>query len=153
MHYPATLAPHADGSGRWDVTFADLPGCVTQGKDFDDALRMAAEALSLHLGGMLADGDPIPAPSTLEEARAKDEALAQAEGVALEPGTLWQHIYCEPLKPWQIRKEPVKLSISLRPGIVEQLDAIAQEFGLTRSGAIAVAARDYAERLRAGNAR
>lgn len=153
MYYPATLDPHTDGSGRWDVTFADLPGCVTQGEDFDDALRMAAEALSLHLGGMLADGDPIPEPSTLEEARAKDEAWAAEDGYSLEPGTLWQYVHFEPLKPWQIRKEPVRISVSLRPLVVEQLDAIATELGLTRSGAIAVAARDYAERLRAGHAR
>ena len=29
MYYVATLDPHDDGSGRYDVTFADLPGCVT----------------------------------------------------------------------------------------------------------------------------
>lgn len=52
-----------------------------------------------------------------------------------------------------MRGEPVRLSISLRPAILEQLDAIARELGLTRSGAIAVAARDYAERLRADTAR
>ncbi len=152
MHYPATFIPH-EGSAAIDVCFCDLPGCVTQGKDFDDALRMAVEALSLHLGGMLADGDPIPEPSTLEEARAKDEAWAREDGNELTPGMFWQHIYFEPLKPWQIRNEPVRLSISLRPAILEQLDAIAEELGLTRSGAIAVAARDYAERLAAGRAR
>lgn len=152
MHYPATFIPH-EGSTILDVCFADLPGCVTQGEDFDDALRMAAEALSLHVGGMLADGDPIPAPSTLEEARAKDEAWAREDDEPLPQGTFWQHIYFEPLKPWQIRKEPVRISVSLRPLVVEQLDAIATELGLTRSGAIAVAARDYAERLRAGHAR
>lgn len=152
MHYPATFIPH-EGSSILDVCFADLPGCVTQGEDFDDALRMAAEALSLHVGGMLADGDPIPVPSTLEEARAKDEAWAQEDDEPLPPGTFWQHIYFEPLKSWQIRKEPVKISVSLRPLVVEQLDAIATELGLTRSGAIAVAAHEYAERLRAGHAR
>lgn len=33
MYYVATLDPHDDGSGRYDVTFADLPGCVTQGTE------------------------------------------------------------------------------------------------------------------------
>lgn len=152
MHYPATFIPH-EGSAVLDVCFADLPGCVTQGKDFDDALRMAAEALSLHLGGMLADGDPIPEPSTLEQARARDEAWAREDGAPLPEGTFWHHVYFEPLNPRQVRKEPIRLSVSLRPAAIEQLDAIAAELGLTRSGAIAVAARDYAERLRAGHAR
>lgn len=26
MYYPATFTPHTDGTGRYDVTFADLPG-------------------------------------------------------------------------------------------------------------------------------
>ena len=59
MYYVATLDPHDDGSGRYDVTFADLPGCVTQGTDLEDALRMAQEAVSLHVAGMIADGEPM----------------------------------------------------------------------------------------------
>ena len=55
MYYVATLDPHDDGSGRYDVTFADLPGCVTQGTDLEDALRMAQEAVSLHVAGMIAE--------------------------------------------------------------------------------------------------
>ena len=48
------------------VTFPDLPGCVTFGKDEDEAIRMAREALALHLYGMEQDNDEIPVPSELK---------------------------------------------------------------------------------------
>ncbi|NLJ08973.1 MAG: type II toxin-antitoxin system HicB family antitoxin [Treponema sp.] len=50
-------------SGDYSVDFPDLPGCVSAGKSLEEALVMAREALSLHLYGMVEDGDEIPAPS------------------------------------------------------------------------------------------
>lgn len=60
------------------VTFPDLPGCVTFGSDEDEAIRMAREAISLHLYGMEQDGEEIPAPSTLKQL-AKNETLEANE--------------------------------------------------------------------------
>jgi predicted RNase H-like HicB family nuclease len=48
------------------VSFPDFPGCITAGKTRKEACRMAVEALSLHIEGMLEDGEPIPEPSTLD---------------------------------------------------------------------------------------
>jgi metal-responsive CopG/Arc/MetJ family transcriptional regulator len=45
------------------------------------------------------------------------------------------------------KAEPMRLSISLKPALVEQVDAAAQELGLTRSGVIALATREYIKRL------
>jgi predicted RNase H-like HicB family nuclease len=42
------------------VYFPDVPGCVSYGDDFDHALKMAQEALSLHIYGMEKDGEPLP---------------------------------------------------------------------------------------------
>jgi len=42
------------------VYFPDVPGCVSCGDDFDHALKMAKEALSLHIFGMEKDGEPLP---------------------------------------------------------------------------------------------
>lgn len=50
-------------SGGYSVDFPDLPGCVSAGADLKDAFVMAREALSLHLYGMLDDGEEIPEPS------------------------------------------------------------------------------------------
>ena len=49
--------------GGYSVYFPDLPGCVSGGSDFENSLRNAVEALSLHIYGMEKDGDPIPTPS------------------------------------------------------------------------------------------
>jgi predicted RNase H-like HicB family nuclease len=42
------------------VYFPDVPGCISCGDNFDHALRMAKEALGLHIYGMEKDGDPLP---------------------------------------------------------------------------------------------
>ena len=42
------------------VYFPDVAGCVTCGDNFDHALRMAKEALSLHIYGMEKDGEVLP---------------------------------------------------------------------------------------------
>ena len=64
------------------VTFPDLPGCITFGKDEEEAVKMAKEALSLHLYGMEQDNDDIPAPSTMKQL-AKDEQLEENESFCL----------------------------------------------------------------------
>ena len=42
------------------VYFPDVPGCVSCGENFDHALQMAKEALSLHIYGMEKDGETLP---------------------------------------------------------------------------------------------
>ncbi len=59
--YPAMFHFEDEGVG---VAFPDLPGCYTNGKTAEEALRMAKDALGLHLYGMEQDGDPIPEPSS-----------------------------------------------------------------------------------------
>lgn len=49
------------------VTFPDLPGCATSGKDEAEALNMAKEALGGHLWCMEEDDDDIPIPSPLPD--------------------------------------------------------------------------------------
>ena len=46
--------------GGYSVRFPQLDGCFTQGDTFQDALRMAQDAMSLHLYGMEQDGEEIP---------------------------------------------------------------------------------------------
>lgn len=61
--YPAIFHTAPDGIS---VSFPDLPGALTCGYDPEEALRMAAECLALHLHGMLRDGDEIPVPTPAE---------------------------------------------------------------------------------------
>ena len=55
---------HQDRPGRsCGVTVPDLPGCFSAGDTLADALQNAAEAIALHVEGMLTDGEPVPPPS------------------------------------------------------------------------------------------
>ncbi|MFH1017126.1 MAG: type II toxin-antitoxin system HicB family antitoxin [Pseudomonadota bacterium] len=54
--YPAIF--HRQKHGFW-VEFPDLPGCLTEGRSFEDARRMAKEALSGVLGVRLEYDEPI----------------------------------------------------------------------------------------------
>jgi predicted RNase H-like HicB family nuclease len=51
------------------VVFPDFDGCVSVGKDLNDAINMAQEALELHVKGMREDGEELPEPKTLKEVR------------------------------------------------------------------------------------
>jgi predicted RNase H-like HicB family nuclease len=55
--YFAVFEPTATG---YSVYFPDLPGCITVGKDMEQASKMAKEALGLHLWGMEKDNEVIP---------------------------------------------------------------------------------------------
>ncbi|MDR1241877.1 MAG: type II toxin-antitoxin system HicB family antitoxin [Deltaproteobacteria bacterium] len=146
-HYPACLIPYRDGSGQYGVVFPDLPGCVSVGNNLAHALAMAQEAMGLHLSGMLADNDVLPIPSTPEGAQAQMEAEAQEDNEPLPEGTLYQYILVDLAKPAK-KIPPVHLSISLKPNILADIDVMADELGLTRSGVIAAGMRDYISRMR-----
>lgn len=57
---------HKDPESDYGVSFPDFPGCVTAGISIDEARELASEALSMHIRGMLEDGDKIPEPSSFE---------------------------------------------------------------------------------------
>lgn len=49
----------------YTVSFPDLPGCITEGDDFEEAAVNAKEALELHLYGMEEEGIEFPIPSPI----------------------------------------------------------------------------------------
>ena len=49
------------------IEFPNLPGCLPCADDLQEAFRNAKEALHLHLRGMIADEEKIPAPSRLDK--------------------------------------------------------------------------------------
>jgi len=74
--YPAIFEPNE--LGGYTVTFPDLPGCITEGDTLDEALKMAAEAMALHLYGLEEDGAEIPAPSNPAEVKIPEDASPSA---------------------------------------------------------------------------
>jgi predicted RNase H-like HicB family nuclease len=56
-----------DNDTSYGVSFPDVPGCISAGDTFEEAIDNAAVALAGHLAIMEADGDPIPRARSLEE--------------------------------------------------------------------------------------
>ena len=79
---------------------------------------MAAEALDLHIAGMIEDGEIVPDPSTLD-ALANDPNMkgAVAVLVSVEPAI----------------EKTVRINITARKSQLEAIDQLAVKAGLTRS--------------------
>src|SRR3954466_650760 len=58
---------HKDKDSSYSVSFPDVPGCISAGDTFEEAIDNASQALAGHLAVMEADGDPIPHARRLEE--------------------------------------------------------------------------------------
>lgn len=61
LRYPVMLVP--DDNGTLLVTCPDLPEVTTFGRDSEEALVHAADAVATALKGRIAAREPIPAPS------------------------------------------------------------------------------------------
>lgn len=126
-----------DSGDTVSVAFPDLPGCISQGDNIQDAANMGREALSLHVEGMLRDGEALPEPSEL--GAPLPDWLAEditAEGAS----------YRETLLPVEVERKPMRLTISLPADLVASVDRAAERHGFTRSGYLAQAARDKMQR-------
>jgi predicted RNase H-like HicB family nuclease len=60
---------HKDDGTSYGVSFPDVPGCISAGDTFEEAVANAAEALAGHFALMKADGDAIPQPRSYEQLR------------------------------------------------------------------------------------
>lgn len=77
LFYPAIFHKAEEG-GFW-VSFPDIPECLTQGDDMDEAYEMAADALGLALTTMKENKEKIPKASTPESVEIKDGFLVIIE--------------------------------------------------------------------------
>ena len=123
-HYIALI--HKEPDSDFGVMFPDMPGCVSAGKTFVEAVHMGTEALAAHAEGLRRDGDPVPPPRTLEEIRAAGEDwIDWANAVA----------YAIPLLPPQARS--VRVNITIDERLLAEIDAVTGN----RSAFLADAAR------------
>jgi predicted RNase H-like HicB family nuclease len=58
---------HKDTGTSYGVSFPDVPGCISAGDTFEEAIDNASQALAGHLAVMEAEGDPVPHARSLEE--------------------------------------------------------------------------------------
>jgi predicted RNase H-like HicB family nuclease len=118
MDYIAYL--HKDKDSDYGVSFPDFPGCITAGRTLEEARRMAAEALALHIQGMVEDGIPVPEPSKLDDLE-NDPDLRQ--GVAA-------------LVTAELPSKRIRVNITALESQIAEIDRLAEKAGLTRSGYI-----------------
>ncbi len=52
------------GPTSWGAYVPDLPGCVDVGSGRQEVEALIRGAVAMHVEGMRADGEPIPAPGT-----------------------------------------------------------------------------------------
>ena len=123
MDYIAYL--HKDRNSDFGVSYPDFPGCIAAAKTLDEAHRLAAEALALHIAGMVEDGEAIPKPSTLDELA--DDPAGEGAVAFL--------VHVEPE-----RGRTVRINITAREKQVEAIDRLAGEAGMTRSAYMVQAA-------------
>jgi len=119
---------HKEAKSDFGVSFPDLPGCITAGKNIDEAKDMAQEALTLHIQGMLEDGEQLPVPSRLEEIMGDpDYANAVAYLVVSVPDA----------KP-----RTVRVNVTVPEMTLKQIDAAAKKQGMSRSSFLVHAAQN-----------
>jgi len=110
-------------TGTCGVIFPDLPGCTSAGNDFDEAFRMAHEALSLY-----AEDNPVmPEPRSLERIQAEWEDWSD-----------WQthyRFYVTKIALYPLRVKTKKFNISLDERLVRRIDRVTNN----RSSFIAAA--------------
>lgn len=64
--YPAVFEPEGE---NYNVSFPDLPGCLTFGEGYEGALSAAEEALRGHLYCLEEDEETVPEPSNPADVR------------------------------------------------------------------------------------
>jgi len=119
---------HKDPKSDFGVSFPDFPGCITAGSSIDEAKDMAHDALSLHIKGMMEDGENIPTPSKLEDIM-DDPDYIDAAAILI--------VSVAEAKPRSIR-----VNITVPEDMLRKIDTIAKKRGMSRSSFLVHAAQN-----------
>lgn len=109
----------------YSAFFPDLPGCVTAAESMLELPASAREALSLHLTGMIEDGEVPPEPTAIESVRS-DPDVKEAGRILVDV---------------EVEDAPVRVNISVGAQFLKRVDVAAEARGMTRSGFLVEAAR------------
>jgi predicted RNase H-like HicB family nuclease len=109
---------HKDADSDYGVSFPDFPGCITAGETLDEAHALAAKALSFHIEGMLADGEPLPAPTPLERIMA--EAINRDGAAIVVP-------------VGDVGSKTISFDVSVDENTLRKIDDYPGKHGLTRA--------------------
>ncbi len=110
------------------VSFPDFPGCVTTAGDMRSAIERGAQALGLHVEGMIEDGEALPDPRSVERLIAEEADWLKDAVLALVEV--------------EVPGKALRVNISLDEALLARIDKAAASAGQTRSGFLASAARE-----------
>lgn len=119
---------HKDAKSDFGVSFPDFPGCITAGSSIDEAKDMAHDALSLHIKGMMEDGENIPAPSKLEDIM-DDPDYSDAAAILI-------------VSVSETKTRSVRVNITVPKDMLRKIDKVAKKRGMSRSSFLVHAAQN-----------
>jgi predicted RNase H-like HicB family nuclease len=119
---------HKDPKSDFGVSFPDFPGCITAGSSIDVAKDMAHDALSLHIKGMIEDGENIPTPSKLEDIM-DDPDYADAAAILI-------------VSVSEVKPRSVRVNITVQEDMLRKIDKVAKKRGMSRSSFLVHAAQN-----------
>jgi len=131
LTYFAVFEPSQDGG--YSVYYPDLLGCTSYGRTFDEALKMAGEALGLHIYAMETDNDEIPLPCAPPDLDILPET---SSGYIVAPVTIFPDV----VKNVQENKA-VKTNITLPAWLKNR----AEDAGVNFSQVLQTALKEYLE--------
>jgi predicted RNase H-like HicB family nuclease len=120
---------HKDADSDFGASFPDLPGVATAGATLEEARANAAEALALHIEGMIEDGAELPMPSDLDAIVSSPDYEGAAAVVLVDAPSY--------------TSRTVRVNITLPEDTLAEIDRYAKASGTTRSGLIATATRKF----------
>lgn len=121
--YIALVDRATDGS--LGIIFPDFTGCVSAGDTFEETVRAGAEALAFHAEGMRENGEPIPAPRSLDDITATEDWCDIAGSI----------VALVPLLPHTTRT--ARINVTMDERLIAEIDAVTSN----RSAFLAKAAR------------
>ena len=131
MRFPIVV--HKDADSGYGVTVPDLPGCFSAGGTLDEVIESAREAIACHIEGLLMDGEPVPARTSLETHQGNDD---YRDGV-------WAIAEVDISK---LSSKTKRINITLPERVLAIVDQAAVREGQSRSGLLARAALSYVQR-------
>jgi len=108
------LFEYEPDENAYSVIFPDLPGCYSYGRDYDEAVKMAHEALSLY-----ADGEKrMPLPRSLEQIKAEWEDWPE-----------WENQYkflVSKVALYPAKSETQRLNVRMPASLVARIDRVSR---------------------------
>lgn len=112
-------------NGVFGISFPDFPGCISTADTLDEVIYRGSLALTMHVEGMVEDGDPLPVLRSASDIRHTEDT----EGAIIAAVS------------FELPGKSVRVQISMDEHLLEALDRAAKAKGASRSGCIAEAVR------------